>query len=307
MSEVEKLKHQINNITNENKELSEANRVYLDRIESDQKEIKELEEVCNLLISANVKQAIANLTKPIMSSEAVATQIQGRSWKEVNPDGVYYPKNQMVTGWYWLGSEISGRLIWYVEPCQKQEGWCFYHTDRYQYHVEESTLRPYKRVHDLVERSGLGWKWEPFTNTEEKTTPEKIQIREGLWLTRGMRKVHIRKYVDFFNPQQFLDCLDSDRCWTGGDGLVLRRDGRYRDSGLHPHDLVKFLGEVFPLLDTKLRTGLWRSRNNKEFRIYHDDRDIQYPWTDGVETWTNEGLYFKSKNHYLDLILYTGD
>lgn len=166
MSEVEKLKHQINNITNENKELSEANRVYLDRIESAEKKIKELEEVRDLLISANAKQAmqIANLTNPIMSSEAVARQIQGRNWQEVNPDGGYYPKNQMVTGWYWLGSEVKGRLIWYVEPCQQQKGWCFYHTDRYQYHVEESTLRPYKRVHDLVEQSGLGWRWKPFTN-----------------------------------------------------------------------------------------------------------------------------------------------
>lgn len=166
MSEVEKLKHQINNITNENKELSEANRVYLDRIESAEKKIKELEEVRDLLISANAKQAmqIANLTNPIMSSEAVTTQTQGRNWQEVNPDGGYYPKNQMVTGWYWLGSEVKGRLIWYIKPCEEKKGWCFYRTNRYQYYVKESILRRYERVHDLVEQSGLGWRWKPFTN-----------------------------------------------------------------------------------------------------------------------------------------------
>ena len=215
------LKRRISGLINENRELCEANRFYLDKLEFTERslrisegKVKELQEVRSLLLEANVKQAL----------------------------------------------EIS-RLKW------KEE------------------IRP----------------------LSEDCQPQKIQIRESLWLTRGMRKVNVREYVNFFAEQQIFSGEDADRCWSNGDGLVWRRDGRYRDSGLHPHDLVKFLGEVPPLLNTELRAGLWRSRNNKEFRIYHDDRDIQYPWTDGVETWTNEGLYFESKTHYLDLILYAGE
>lgn len=289
------LKRRISDLINENRELCEANRFYLDKLEFAERSlrmsedtVKELQEVRSLLLGANVKQAL---------------EISRLKWKEeIRPlSEDCQSQDEMFTGWYWL--ESQKRLIWYVGSCQKEKDWCYYDTDAIDHKIEKSKLRPCKRVHDLVENSGLGWNWKPPTNTKT----EKIQIREGLWLTRGMRKVNVREYVNFFAEQQIFSGEDADRCWSNGDGLVWRRDGRYRDSGLHPHDLVKFLGEVPPLLNTELRAGLWRSRNNKEFRIYHDDRDIQYPLTDGVETWTNEGLYFESKTHYLDLILYAGE
>lgn len=288
------VKRRINHLINENRELCEANRVYLEKLEFanidlklSEDKVKELQEVRTMLLTANAKQAIE------------IARLKSKRENLVEDD---QPQDEMFTGWYWLESEK--RLIWYVESCQNeyQKGWCYYNTDVHEYYIEKSKLRPCKRVHDLVEQSGLGWNWKPHTNTEEK-----IQIREGLWLTRGRRKVNVREHVNFFAKQQISSGEDSDRCWSSGDGLVWRRDGRYRDSGSHPHDLAKFLGEIPPLLNTRLKAGLWRSRSNKEFRIYHDDRDIQYPWTDGVETWTNEGLYFKSKTHYLDLILCVGE
>lgn len=150
------LKRRISDLINENRELCEANRFYLDKLEFAERslrmsegKVKELQEVRSLLLGANVKQAL---------------EISRLKWKEeIRPlSEDCQPQDEMFTGWYWL--ESQKRLIWYVEPCQQQKGWCFYHTDRYQYHVEESTLRPYKRVHDLVEQSGLGWRWKPFTN-----------------------------------------------------------------------------------------------------------------------------------------------
>jgi hypothetical protein len=192
-----------------------------------------------------------------------------------------------------FGDAEPTSFVWFSKSTGEYETWL---------DNGRNTLSKFPQPLDLIEYV------RPLPGTKAEPEPQPVQVREGVWLTRGGRQVEVRERS---GPTRFR--------WVGvllGINESWRDDGQWSVKNETNHrDLVEYVGPLpeQTTTDTKrveICEGVWRTRDGRQVHVREntDWRLPSHPWAaefDGEQyIWMRDGRYHAGADSPADLVAY---